>query len=68
LVEKKVTIQCGECNIIIDKDEKGRPSLTPECPPDEKGQPVLSEEAKALKDVMQSPEVVLNPAKIKQEE
>jgi len=69
VVDKKPgPIKCGECDLIMDKDEKGRPTLTPYCPPDEEGQPVLSKELKELRDAFQSDEVVLKPPKVKEED
>ena len=60
------TIECGECTVIIGRDEKDRPTLTPVCPADEKGNPKLSKELKALREAFQGDEVVLRPAKIKE--
>lgn len=64
---KEASIRCGECEVIIGRDEKDRPILTPYCPPDEKGNPKLSDEVKALREVLQSDEIVLRPPKIKEE-
>jgi len=50
----------------VETDEKGRPSLTPICPIDEKGMPVLSDEVRTLMKVLHSSEVVLNPVKPKE--
>ena len=63
--EKPGPIKCGKCDLIMGKDEKGRPTLTPYCPPDKEGQPDLSEELKQLRDAFQSEEVVLKPPKVK---
>ena len=67
MVEGKIKIKCGLCDVIVEKDEKGRPTFTPLCPPDENGQPVLSEEVKALNNAFHSEEVVLRPPKIKED-
>lgn len=64
---KETAIECGACKIIVGRDEKDRPTLTPYCPPDEKGNPKLSDEVKVLREVFQSDEVVLRPPKIKEE-
>ena len=67
--DKKVaSIQCGECELIVGRDEKDRPTLTPFCPSDEKGNAKLSSELKALWELLQSDEVVVKSPKIKQEE
>jgi len=67
VVEEKSKIKCGPCDVVVEKDEKGRPTLTPYCPPDENGQPVVSEEVKALNNVLHSEEVVLRPPKVKKD-
>lgn len=64
VASKEAILQAGACQIIFGKDEKGRPTITPLCPADEFGQPVLSEEVKALNDVLRSPEVVLKTPKV----
>ena len=66
--KKEVSIQCGECELVVGKDKKDRPTLTPFCPSDEKGNPKLSREVKALWELLQSEEVVLKSPKIKLEE
>lgn len=66
--KKEVSIQCGECELIVGRDEKERPTLTPFCPSDEKGNAKLSSEVKALWELLQSEEIVLKSPKIKLEE
>lgn len=63
----EIFLQAGSCRIEIGKDEKGRFTLTPVCPADETGQPVLSEQAKVLNDILRSAEVVLKPPKMIEE-
>jgi len=65
VVEEKSKIKCGPCDVVVEKDEKGRPTLTPYCPPDKNGQPIISKEVKALNNVLHSEEVVLRPPKLK---
>lgn len=62
--DEEASIQCGKCKVIVGKDEKNRPTLTPFCPPGENGEVKLSDELIALKDAFQSEEVVLKPAQI----
>ena len=66
--KKEDSIQCGECELIIGRDEKDRPTLTPFCPLDEKGNHKLSSEIKAIWELLQSEEIVLKSPKIKLEE
>lgn len=66
MVEKnQALIKCGQCDVIIGKDEKNRPTIATFCPSDENGNAKLSEEVKALRASFQSEEIVLKPAKIK---
>ena len=63
-----VILKAGSCDIVVDTDEKGRPTLTPSCPADDKGTPKFSSELELLNEVLRSEEVVLKPAKVKQTE
>lgn len=66
--DKETSIVCGSCVVKVGEDEKGRPTLTPECTSDEVGKPIISEELKVFFQVLQGEEVVVRPAKIKNEE
>ncbi len=67
-VKEDVVLKAGTCDILIERDEKGRPTLTPICPVGEKGLAELSTELMALNDLLRSSEVVLKPAKAKETE
>ena len=67
MVEGKIKIKCGLCDVIVEKDEKGRPTLTPFCSLGENGQPAISEEVIALNNAFHSEGVVLRPPKIKED-
>lgn len=63
--EKVFKLQAGTCEIILTRDERGRPVLQPVCPRDEKtGDPVVSEEVKVLSEVFHAPEVILRTPKV----
>lgn len=65
--KKELTLEAGACKLVIGKDDMGRPTITPVCPKDDHGIPKVSDEVKALSDILHSPEVVLRPPKVLEE-